>query len=55
MSKEFTLSAYNSSTRRQTYILGGIDDLLLSLEDALTTLATIRSSKYVNPIKVWAI
>lgn len=52
MSKEFTMVTYSCSAGRQTYILGGIEDFLSSLEDALTTLATIRSSKYVDPIKV---
>lgn len=51
MTKEFIMVPYSCISGRQTYILGGVEDLLISLDDALTTLATIRSSKYVNPIK----
>ena len=43
---------YKGLSERQSHILGGIDDLLSSLEDSLTTLSTIKSSRYVDPIKV---
>lgn len=46
---------YTGISGRQTHLLGGVDDLLASLEDSLTTLNTIKSSKYVSPIKVYHI
>lgn len=55
VSREFTLLPYTGVSGRQTHLLGGVDDLLASLEDSLTTLNTIKSSKYVSPIKVYHI
>ncbi len=43
---------YQTVGGRQTFVLGGVDDLLASLEDSITTLVTIKSSKHVVPIKV---
>lgn len=43
---------YQTVGGRQTHILGGVEDLLSSLEDGITSLATIKSSKHVAPIKV---
>ncbi len=53
VSKEFTLVPYQTLGGRQTCVLGGIEDLLASLEDGITTLVTIKNSKHVAPIKVW--
>ena len=50
--KEFDLVAYKGFTDRLTYILGGVEDLFASLEDSLTVLNIINSSKFVEPIKV---
>ena len=52
VSREFTLVPYTGISGRLTHLLGGVDDLLASLEDSLTTLNTIKNSKYVSPIKV---
>ena len=52
VSKEFTLVPYTTTGNRQTFLLGGVEDLFSSLEDSLTTLGTIKNSKYVAPVKV---
>jgi dynein heavy chain len=51
VSKEFTLVPYTTTGNRQTFLLGGVEDLFSSLEDSLTTLGTIKNSKYVAPVK----
>lgn len=46
---EFTLVAHAT---REVAIISQVDDILTSLEESQVTLANIRSSKYVTPIKV---
>lgn len=51
-SRELSLVPYKGLTERLTHILGGVDDLLASLDDSLTTLNVIKASRYVGSIKV---
>lgn len=37
---------------RDTYIIGGADDIMAQLEESAVTIGTIRGSRYVSPIKV---
>ena len=37
---------------RDTYIIGGADDIMAQLEESSVTIGTIRGSRYVAPIKV---
>ena len=50
--RDLTLVPYKGLTERLTYILGGVDDLLATLEDSLTSLSIIKASRYVAPIRV---
>ncbi len=50
--RELSLIPYKGLTERLTYVLGGADDLMSSLEDSITSLSIIKASKYVAPIKV---
>lgn len=52
MSRELVLLSEKGVGERPTHILGGVEDLLASLEDSLLTISTIKSSRYVSPIKV---
>ncbi|XP_052105827.1 dynein axonemal heavy chain 6-like isoform X2 [Mytilus californianus] len=36
---------------RDTYIIGGADDIMAQLEESAVTIGTIRGSRYVSPIK----
>jgi len=51
-SRELNLVPYKGITERLTYILGGAEDLLVSLDDSLISLSIIKASSYVAPIKV---
>ncbi len=52
MNRELVLVGHSGLTERPTHILSGVEDLLASIEDSLLTINTIKSSKYVKPIKV---
>ncbi|CAH1791320.1 unnamed protein product [Owenia fusiformis] len=45
---DFRLVAHQG---RDTYIIAGADDLMAQLEESQVTIATIRGSRYVTPIK----
>ncbi len=51
-SKEFDLLPYKGLSERTTFILGGVEEIFASLEDSLTVLNIIKSSRYVGPIRV---
>lgn len=53
-SKEFNLVAYKGLSERTTYIMSGVEEIFASLEDSLTVLNIIKSSRYVGPIRVGA-
>lgn len=46
---DFNLTAHSS---RDIAIINGADDITTALEDSLVTLANIKSSRFVEPIKV---
>ena len=53
-SKEFDMVAYKGLSERTTFILSGVEEIFASLEDSLTVLNIIKSSRYVGPIRVCA-
>lgn len=46
---DFTLSAHSS---RDIAIITGADDIITAVEESQVTLANIRGSRFVTPIKV---
>ena len=44
--------SYKGLSERVTYILGGVEDIFATLEDNITVLNIIKSSRYVGPIRV---
>lgn len=46
---EFTINNYKEL--KDTYILGGVDEVLMVLEDCMVAVATISSSRFVGGIR----
>jgi len=46
---EFTINSYKEL--KDTYILGGVDEVLMVLEDCMVSVATISSSRFVGGIR----
>ena len=46
---EFTVLPYKET--KDTFMLGGIDEIMVTLEDSMVTMATILSSRYVAGIR----
>ena len=42
---------YIAHPERDTFIIAGADDIMAQLEESQVTIATIRGSRYVGPIK----
>ena len=43
---------YKGLSERTTHILAGVEEIFATLEDNLTVLNIIKSSRYVGPIRV---